>query len=168
VQLFALAVGEEKKRRDGSLSEMAEVTGGRLIPLDDLAILREAVPAVHPAPAGMLRIVNLTAGRPARAVRGFADGSFDALAPLVPGENLLEISAIWEDGPRVAVRRIVHYERAVPETDEERRRAAALLSALRRRTRETELMMEPSRSGPPERHLEIRPERRRLDADREE
>jgi hypothetical protein len=95
------------------------------------------------------------AGDDARAVRSFADGSFDGFVPLAPGDNPIELEVVLEDGRRVRAQRSVHYEPIANPGD------AALLDALRERTAETELAGE-SQSGAVRRrtHLEIRGEGR--------
>jgi hypothetical protein len=61
-------------------------------------------------------IVNLRSGAPARDLRVFADGSFDALVELVPGANEIEFRAIDAEGrcARAVVR--LRFDDAPPRT----------------------------------------------------
>jgi hypothetical protein len=92
----------------------------------------------------------------ARAVRTFADGTFDGFVPLAPGENEIAIEIELADGRRASSRRILFYEPVETPSPED----AELLGALRDRTTETALAGESqSGSGSPRVELELRGER---------
>jgi hypothetical protein len=57
-----------------------------------------------------LEIENVTKHAQATSLRVFPDGRFDAVVPLEPGANTLEIRAVLADGHRETIRRLVHYE----------------------------------------------------------
>ncbi|MEE9278598.1 MAG: VWA domain-containing protein [Myxococcota bacterium] len=139
IQVYTLAFGEDAREDPGVLQEIAELTGGRFIPVLDPARVLDDLADVEFAKPGGLTIVNLTTGRAARAIRVFADGSFDGFVDLVPGENRIEVAATGPDGERVRVERAIHYEKPETETLEDRRRAARMLVELRQRRAETEL-----------------------------
>ena len=86
-------------------------------------------------------ITNTTTSTPARAVRLFPDGSFDALVTLAAGENVLRIEAYGSDGSGVYVERKV-MRLAGPADAAEAARGQELLAALRQRTAEMEAWAE--------------------------
>jgi hypothetical protein len=96
------------------LSELASESGGQLLPLDQLDAQFSA-----PIPSDLrpreLEIENVTSHARATNLRVFPDGRFDAMVPLEPGSNTLEIRAVLADGQHEAIRRVVHYEAAPAE-----------------------------------------------------
>jgi hypothetical protein len=140
----------------GVLEEIAARSGGRFErlerPGDAIARLRRT------DLAGLedLRITNATTGAPARALRTFPDGSFDAFVELAPGVNRIRIEVRTTNGRTAADERIVT---RTTEADVEAAEKAALLEELRRRTRETELWAEMERERrAPKLDLEVRVE----------
>ena len=91
------------------LTELTGVTGGKVLPLDRLDAQFGA-----PIPSDLrpreLEIENVTKHARATNLRLFPDGRFDAMVPLEPGANTLEIRAVLADGRRETVRRVVHYQ----------------------------------------------------------
>jgi hypothetical protein len=135
IRVCTFAFGEEVDL--AFLSELAAATRCQLIPFEqprDLIIDRVAR---SPRPM-KLRIENLTSGEPARAVRLLPDGSFDAFARLVPGDNRIQVGVTLEDGRHVIVLRTVHYAPSETGAERDRLEAARLLHKLRRRTSEIE------------------------------
>ncbi|MBW2398318.1 MAG: VWA domain-containing protein [Deltaproteobacteria bacterium] len=96
------------------LSELSRGSGGKVLPLDRLDAQFGA-----PVPSDLrpreLEIENVTNHERATGQRVFPDGRFDAMVPLEPGANTLEIRAVLADGQRTTVRRVVHYEAAPAE-----------------------------------------------------
>lgn len=141
IRIYPFALGREPEGALDVYRALAAITGGRFEqtprPADAIARLR----AVDLAGLAELRIENLTTGEPARAVRVFPDGSFDAFVPLAEGPNRLRVTARAGDGSSASLERMVH-RRAAPETDALRAQQEALLEELRRRTREVELWAE--------------------------
>jgi hypothetical protein len=140
----------------GVLEEIAARSGGRFErlerPGDAIARLRRT------DLAGLedLRITNTTTGAPARALRTFPDGSFDAFVELAPGVNRIRIEVRTTNGRTAADERIVT---RTTEAEVEAAEKAALLEELRRRTRETELWAEMERERrAPKLDLELRVE----------
>ena len=86
---------------------MAILSGGRYEriarPADAITRLRQ----VDLADLKELRVLNNTNGSPARALRIFPDGSFDAFVELDPGRNLLVFTAIARNGSMASVAREV-------------------------------------------------------------
>jgi hypothetical protein len=106
-------------------------------------------------------IENETSGREARATRVFPDGSFDGYVLLVPGENVVRVTATGRQGGRRAEVRRVFFEKRPFRSAEEEQAWEGRLERLRSRTRETELLEEMERARPregetnPRRGLEI-------------
>jgi len=91
------------------LTELTGASGGKVLPLDRLDAQFGA-----PIPSDLrpreLEIENVTKHARATNLRLFPDGRFDAMVPLDPGANTLEIRAVLADGRRETVRRVVHYQ----------------------------------------------------------
>jgi hypothetical protein len=91
------------------LTELTRGSGGNVLPLDRLDAQFGA-----PVPSDLrpreLEIENVTKHAQATSLRVFPDGRFDAVVPLEPGANTLEIRAVLADGHRETIRRLVHYE----------------------------------------------------------
>lgn len=131
----------------GVLEEIAARSGGHFErlerPGDAIARLRQT----DLAGLEELRITNVTTGAPARALRTFPDGSFDAFVELAPGTNRIRTEVRTTNGAAAADERVVTRttDGAGDATDQR-----ALLEELRRRTRETEIwaQMERERRAP--------------------
>lgn len=139
-RLYVLAFGEKLLRGEDAevlefLETLARTGGGRLVVVAAPGTLLQDLPPAQPAPLA-LEIENLVTGESARALRSAADGSFDALLPLAPGVNELEVRARWPDGRDERVRRVVHFEAESAPDAAQRREAAELLSLLRARTQQ--------------------------------
>jgi len=91
------------------LEELTRGNGGKVVPLDRLdAEFSVEVPSdLRPKE---LEIENVTQHARATSLEVFPDGRFEALVPLEPGANTLEIRAVLADGQRTTLRRQVHYE----------------------------------------------------------
>jgi hypothetical protein len=131
----------------GVLEEIAERSGGRFErlerPGDAIARLRRT----DLAGLEELRITNTTTGAPARALRTFPDGSFDAFVELAPGANHIRFDVRTTNGRTAADERIVTRTTDAAGDSAEQ---GKLLDELRRRTRETEIwaQMERERRAP--------------------
>jgi hypothetical protein len=89
------------------MNELTHSSGGNVLTLDQLDV-QFAVPVdLRPIE---LDIKNVTNDEQATRLKVFEDGRFEALVPLEPGPNMLEIRALLADGHRTIVRRQVHYE----------------------------------------------------------
>ena len=135
IRVCTFAFGEDADME--FLSRLALVTQCQLIPFEepqDLILDRVSQP---PEPL-RFSIVNLTTGKAARAVRILPDGAFDGFAMLVRGENQIQVSATLADGRHVTIVRIVHYEPAETEGEQDRGDAARSPIELRRRTHDAE------------------------------
>jgi hypothetical protein len=91
------------------LSELTQVSGGYVLPLDRLNTQFGVSGPVELLPRE-LEIENVTNNVPATSLKVYPDGRFQAAVPLEPGPNTLEIRAVLADGRRTAIRRQVYYE----------------------------------------------------------
>jgi hypothetical protein len=163
VRIFTFALGSDAESGLDLYRAIAATTGGRFErlarPVDAIARLRR----VDLANLASVEIANETSGQPARAVRTFPDGSFDAFVRLVPGPNRLRVTAVAGDGARSTLHRDVRFDPppagAVPDAALQAEQSA-LLAELRRRTAEVELWAEVERG----RSVQLR--ELELDADR--
>jgi hypothetical protein len=155
IAVHALGFGSDEAEDPSSMGRIAAFGRGLYLhvdrPDDALALVSP------PLEIAELPVRNAAAPEDApRALRRFADGSFDGFVPLVPGENRIDVEVVLGDGRRARETRTVVYEpSAEPQPDD-----AALLAALRDRTAETALAGE-SQSGSPRRRsqtIEIRGE----------
>ena len=138
IRIHAFALGEEAKPGLDVFAELAARSGGRFVRLEQAGDAIARLPETDLAGLAALRVVNATTGRPARALRTFPDGRFDALVELAPGANRLRFEAEASDGARAAVELDVVRDAAPPDAAA----SAELLAELRRRTREVELRAE--------------------------
>jgi hypothetical protein len=159
IRLFAFAFGEEGAAATGLLTEMADWTEGRAQRVDQPEQLVTALRELNLVDVARVVILNATTGVPARALRLFPDGSFDALVSLAEGPNLLRIEAFAGDGSGVYLERSVERQAGSAEADEAAR-GRELLSQLRQRTAEMEAWAEVERRRQQQRRtlqIEARP-----------
>jgi hypothetical protein len=144
IRLFAFAFGAEGAGATEVLAQMAEWTDGRAERVAEPEQLVGALRELALVDVARLAITNATTGAPARAVRLFPDGSFDALVSLAVGRNVLRVEAFAGDGTGVRIERSVLREPGEAGA-EEAVRGRALLEQLRRRTAEMEAWAEVER-----------------------
>jgi hypothetical protein len=142
IRVHAFALGEQARPGLDVFAELAARTGGRFERLERAGDAIARLPRTDLVGLEALRIVNLTTGRPARALRTFPDGKFDAFVELARGANRLRVEGAASDGARAAADRVVFHEPLRPDPEG----AQALLEELRRRTREIELRAEMERT----------------------
>jgi hypothetical protein len=142
IHIHAFALGEEAKPGLDVFAELAARSGGRFERLEQAGDAIARLPETDLAGLAALRVVNASTGRPARALRTFPDGRFDAFVELGPGANRLRVEAEASDGARAAAEREVVRDAARPDSAA----SAELLAELRRRTREVELRAEMERT----------------------
>ena len=139
IRLYAFALGATVMSRPGVFMEMVEANGGELLLVDTPGDIIDYVPHISLTKLRGIRVENLTIGKRARAVRLFPDGSFDAFAPLEPGENRLRVTIDGEADSQRILELSVTFEKTAGNTAEERRQLELLLERLKVRTIETEL-----------------------------
>ena len=106
IALWAIPLGSADP---AFLSELTRGSGGNVLPLDQLDA-QFAPPVFGDLRPRELEIENVTMHAQATRLRVFRDGRFEAVVPLEPGPNTLEIRAVLADGHRTTLRRLVHYE----------------------------------------------------------
>jgi von Willebrand factor type A domain len=141
IHIYAFAFGDEGAAATSVLAEMAEWTEGRSLRVENPEQLVSELRELQLVDVSRVAITNTTTQAPARAVRLFPDGSFDALVTLAAGENVLRIEAYASDGSGVYVERKV-MRLAGPADTAEAARGQELLAALRQRTAEMEAWAE--------------------------
>jgi hypothetical protein len=142
IRIHAFALGEEARPGLDVFAELAARSGGRFERLERAGDAIARLPATDLVGLASLRIVNATTGRPARALRRFPDGHFDAFVELAPGANRLRVEAEASDGARAAAEREVVRAAGSPAPAA----AESMLEELRRRTREVEVRAEMERT----------------------
>lgn len=140
IRVHGFALGEQAAEKSETLREIAERTGGRFAAIADLADV-SFLQRAQLTGLDAVSLRNARSGEPARAVRVFADGSFDGFVPLVPGPNELEIRAsVAGRAPLVARRTVVFVP---PEAGGgSSARSVELLQLLRERSEEIALRAE--------------------------
>ena len=141
IHLFAFAFGDEGAAATELLAQMAEWTEGRSARVAQPEQLVSALRELALVDVARVVIRNATTGAPARALRLFPDGSFDALVSLAEGPNLLRIEAFAGDGSGVVLERTVERLPGSAAADEAAR-GRELLSQLRQRTAEMQAWAE--------------------------
>jgi hypothetical protein len=91
------------------LSELTQSSTGNVLLLDQLDA-QFGAPVPRDLRPRELEIENVTKGAQTTRLRVFPDGRFEAVVPVEPGANTLEIRAVLADGHRETIRRLVHYE----------------------------------------------------------
>ena len=135
IRVDTFGIGNKGIGRYGaSLEQLSELAGGTHTPVVDVTNLPD--PTLGKPLLGLESVTmrNVTTGAPARAVRHFADGSFDGMVPLARGDNLIEISARSTGRPERTENRRVVYSPPEEPTEAHRRRAAVQLWELRNRS----------------------------------
>ena len=142
IPVHTFSVGRFSRRLDLLMQRLSQISGGTNTPVPD--VFEVALPDLGPRLAGLdsISITNLSMGASARAQRVFADGSFDALVPLEPGENRIEVRTVLPGGETRTEVRKVHYRVPEEPTSLHRRRAAVLLWELRNRSIEVAARLE--------------------------
>ena len=140
VRVLSFAVGDAVETPLAAL-EIAERTGGAFYPVRDAAELPDVFALLQLEPIASVAVRNATTGEPAIHERLGADGTWEALAPLAPGENRLEVRVRSEAGLETVREIAVTYAEgisspAIPDALAPRREAArsaelALLASKR-------------------------------------
>ena len=144
IRIFAFAFGTGGAEATEVLEGMAGWTDGRAERVAHPEQLVSELRELNLGDVSRVAIRNLTTDAPARALRLFPDGSFDALVTLAPGPNRLRIEAFGSEGPGLALERTV-VRTPGDAAGDEAERGRALLDALRQRTAEMEAWAEVER-----------------------
>lgn len=148
IPVHAYALGQSALESPDFYRGLAEIAGGRFVPLVDPAAVVNELANVRFTGLSDVEIQSAPSGQPGRAVRIFPNGSFDGYVPLAPGENRVTITAVMDDGERLSTTRTVHFERPAHPTPSDELAAQALRENLQDRKVEIELLAEMRRAGP--------------------
>ncbi len=109
VRIHSFAIGPEALEGPASTVEMAAATDGVFTPVPDPGALTRFVETTNFAKVAAIEVRNGTGDWSAHLVRVHADGSFDALVPLTPGANAIEVRATDTDGRSLTrTLRVIH------------------------------------------------------------
>lgn len=111
VRIDSFAIGPEALAGPLSTVEMASITDGLFTPVRHPGSLVRSMSLVSFARIEALAVRNLTTGQNAYEERLHADGSWDALVPVAPGNNELEVQVRGAGGTEASRRLVV---RCVP------------------------------------------------------
>ena len=156
VRIHSFALGPEAVRGRDVLDLVSRVSNGSLTAIERPGEVLFHLPAVELSEVAELQIQNETSDQPGRAIRLLADGSFDGFVPLVPGQNLLRITAIGISGGRQVLERTVLYQPAPGQPQEVELEVSRLRQLLRDRTVEVELAVEIQRAREQRRQRQLR------------
>ncbi len=110
IRLFAFAIGPEAQAGVDVLARMTGWTSGRLEAVTQPSMIVNRLRQLDLVGLADVEIDNATTGEPARALRVFPDGSFDAFVELRPGRNEIRFRARDRKGELHEVTRTVRYE----------------------------------------------------------
>jgi Mg-chelatase subunit ChlD len=142
VSAFALGVGEP--RDPDVFASVARLSGGLHVRIEKPGEVIHELPRVDLAALAGVEVENVSASAPGRAIRVFPDGSFDAYAPLVRGENVIRVTARGHRGGLRSLQRRVRFEPRQPrdalEAEAFRVELERFRERLRARSTETDLL----------------------------
>ncbi len=162
VKIEVFALGTDAIRGEEILRDVATATGGGLDLLERPGDVLFHLPLIELSDVREVSIENLTARQPARATRLFPDGSFDAIAPVVSGRNVLRVTATTASGARGVAEREVVFAPTTTDGESVNLEVERLRKLLRDRTVEMQIVEEirrKRREAQQRRQLEIRVEK---------
>jgi len=109
LRIHSFAIGPDALNGPIAPVEMASVTDGSFTPVRNPGGLVTIVEGVSFANIDRIAVRNTTNGEEAHYVRSHADGSWDALVPLEPGKNRVEVTALASDGSTASEELTLHY-----------------------------------------------------------
>ncbi len=101
IRVHSFAIGSEALAGPIASVELADLTGGSFIPVRHPGELASVVEAMNFANLENVTLRSATTGDGARPFRVTADGSWGGFLKMVPGLNIIEISARSSDGVEV-------------------------------------------------------------------
>ena len=115
IRVHSFAIGPEALEGPIASVELADLTGGSFIPVRHPGELSAVVEAISFANLEDVRLRSTTTGDSARPFRVTADGSWGGFLKMVPGVNVVEISARSTDGVEaIETLQFVHEPAAEP------------------------------------------------------
>ncbi|MEE9281973.1 MAG: vWA domain-containing protein [Myxococcota bacterium] len=142
VHVHGFALGPEGIRGREIFELIARLSRGTTTEIARPGDILFHLPSVELSEIAEVVVRNDTSGEAGRAVRLFADGSFDGFVPLQPGRNLLRVSATGVGGASASVVREVFYDPPGRPTRELELEVDRLRDLIRNRTVEVELTTE--------------------------
>jgi len=156
IRVFGFALGPEAVRGRSTLDQLTQLTGGALTALERPGDVLFHLPTVELSDVVEVQMENATTGATGRAVRLFADGTFDGFVPLQRGENRIRVRAQGAKGAAASDELVVRYEPLEGTTREVELETESLRRLLRDRTLEVELQDEMRRRrGEARRELKV-------------
>ena len=152
IRIYSFALGLGQLEPGDVFVEMALVSGGGHVRLEDPAEVVHELARVNLTEVTAIEIHNETSGKAARATRVFPDGSFDGLVPLEPGTNRVVVTAHGDAGGIGRAEVLIEYLPISPADAPEQ--VEAFRNKLQARTVETELSRRRERTDP-SRELEV-------------
>lgn len=160
VPVHAFALGKVAREAPEFYRTLAGRSGGEFVPVEEPANVVNHLANLRFTGLEDVSIRSAPVGKAGRAVRVFPDGSFDAYAPLVEGENVISITASLTDGRTLSETRTVFFERPAEPGPRDEQEAARLREQLQNRALELELLAETrERSRPQQRRIDLDVER---------
>jgi hypothetical protein len=109
LRIHSFAIGPEALEGPIASVELADLTGGSFIPVRHPGELSAVVEAISFANLEDVKLRSATTGDKARPFRVTADGSWGGFLKMVPGVNVIEISARSTDGAQaIETLQVVH------------------------------------------------------------
>jgi uncharacterized protein YegL len=146
VRIHTFAIGTEIMEETDIYARISSRTGGQFVAVEKPADIAMRLSRLKLTRLAEVVLANTTTGDPGRATRLFPDGSFDGVVGLAPGKNRILVAARGPGGVRQVAERIVVFERRDPTDAAEVQATREKLAWLRRRTMETELVLEIERT----------------------
>jgi hypothetical protein len=133
-RIYSIALGSESRINLGVFQHLARISEGQVLHFVKPGDVMTYLPHINLTRLESVSIENVTTGESARAMRMFPDGSFDAYAPLAPGENVIRVTARALGGASMVVERRVIYQNRDPRTPREVQLLQEFLDDVRART----------------------------------
>ncbi len=152
IRIYSFALGLGQLEPGDVFVEIALVSGGGHVRLEDPAEIVYKLARVNLTEVTAIEIQNETAGKAARATRVFPDGSFDGLVPLEPGTNRVVVTAHGDAGGVGRAEVLIEYLPISPAEAPEQ--VDAFRRELEARTIETQLSQRRERADA-SRNLEV-------------
>ena len=138
-RVYVLGFGEDAPEDDEIAPILASLTGGHHLHVNGDPSRLEVLTGPSNWDLLDLSIENLSGSEPARALRSFPDGSFDAFLKLREGENQVRVRLHDNHGRSLSETHRVIYRAPASASEEQLLEGEAILARLSERLREIEL-----------------------------
>lgn len=144
-RIYTVALGVPD-RDTRALREIAAVSRGVYTALEEPGDIIDALPNIDLLGQPEITVRNTTTSSDARAMRVWADGSFDGFVELRPGKNRIAVHALSANGKELIEERFVFFLERAPRDERERlietRKLERLRDFLKARSLEVEMARE--------------------------